>query len=537
MAFTLREYQQRSIDELFAWFEKGGQGNPLMVLPTAAGKSVILAAMIKHILAQWPATRIGMLTHVKELIQQNYEKLITLWPEAPAGIYSAGIGRKEVKAQILYAGIQSIANIADNAGHFDLLFVDEAHLIPKSGQGRYLKFIQVCRSFNPHLRVIGLTATPFRLDSGYLWDGKDAIFSAVATEVTIQELLKLGYLCPLSSKPTHVDIDMDGCKKRGGEFAAGDIERIFEDADHIAKALDNAMSRAADRHKWLVFTATVKHAQQATDYLRAHGISAEYVSGETAKDDRSKIIADFRAGNIKALCNCEVFTTGFDVPDVDCLVFLRPTESTGLYIQMMGRGMRIYEGKGNCLVLDYAGNIERHGCVDDPIVNVPKQQREPGEAPVKVCPNCDAFCHASATVCADCGHEFPPRQIAVERTHSTAAVLSDQIEPRIETIADIEANIYQKSEDKPATLQITYILDDWYNSEVKEWICFNHKGYAYKKAAQWWLSHGGEFMPPESVEEAIKRANEIRWPKRIEIIQDGKFERIGQRFFDEQAAA
>lgn len=537
MAYALREYQQRSIDELMHWFEVGGQGNPLMVLPTAAGKSVILAALIQYIIGQWPDTRIGMLTHVKELIQQNMDKLLALWPEAPAGIYSAGIGRKEIEAQILYAGIQSIANNALNAGHFDLLFVDEAHLIPKSGQGRYLKFIETCRQFNPNLRVIGLTATPFRLDSGYLWEGKDAIFSAVATEVTIQELLGLGYLCPLITKPTHVDVDMSSCKKRGGDFATGDIDRIFEDSGHIPRALNNAMDRAADRRKWLVFTATVKHAEQAKAWLNVHGISAEYVTGETSKEDRERIISDFRSGKIRALCNCEVFTTGFDVPDVDCLVLLRPTESTGLYIQMMGRGMRIAPGKQNCLVLDYAGNIERHGCVDDPIVNVPKQKREPGEAPVKTCPECDSFCHASATQCPECGFDFPPRQIEVEQEHSTAAILSDQVEPRIEGVGSWEAQRYQKSEDKPATLMVTYYLKNMWGSTVREWLCFDHSGYPYKKAGQWWLANGGEFPLPDSVDAALDRIDELAHPKRVEILQDGKYDRIGQRFYDDQEAA
>lgn len=538
MAFSLRQYQQRSIDETFAWFEAGNAGNPLMVLPTGAGKSVILAAMIKTILQQWPGQRIGMITHVKELIEQNHEKLVTLWPEAPAGIYSAGLGRKDSDARVLYAGIQSIAKQALHVGWFDLLFVDECHMIPKKGEGRYKQFLDDVKRINPNIRVIGLTATPFRLDSGYLYQGEGAMFDAIATEVSVLELLELGFLAPLVSKPTHIELDTSQIKKRGGEFVTGDIDKAIHEQEHIPRALSNALYAAKGRKRWLVFCPSVETAHEACDYLNANRIKTAVISGNTPKDERAQLIADYKTGRITALCNCEVLTTGFDAPETDVIILLRPTESTALYIQMLGRGMRIAEGKENCLALDYAGNIERHGCVDDPNIRIPKEKREEGLAPVKVCDNCEAYCHASARVCPECGEEFPPSEHSqIEQQHSEQALLSNQIEPELAAIGRWDFSTHTKP-GKPRSLKVDYFADGNLPFRlVSEWVCFEHEGFAHSKAIAWWFHHNGESPCPKTVSEAIERKDELTAPEQIEVVKEGKYYKVGKRYFPQQKAA
>lgn len=536
MAYSLRPYQQRSIDELFAWFYAGNEGNPLMVLPTGAGKSVILAAAIKTILGQWPDQRIAVVTHVKELIEQNHEKLMSIWPEAPAGIYSASVGRKDAGSPILYAGIQSIAGkLVQAGGWFDLIFIDECHLVPKRGQGQYRQFIAAVQRINPNVRVIGLTATEFRLDSGLLYKGEGAIFSGIATEVSVLELLELGYLSPLVSRPTHIDLNMTGVKRRGGEFITGDLERVMHEQDHIRRALENALIAGADRNHWLVFCPSVATAEEAKEYLIAEGKSAEIVTGMTPKKERERIIAAFKAGRVSALCNVDVLTTGFDSPCTDCLVMLRPTESTSLYIQMMGRGMRLHPGKENCLVLDYAGNIERHGCIDDPNIKLSPENKEPGEAPVKICPECEAYNHASARQCPECGFEFPAPQPKVEKQHSVAPILSTQRQPELCDVTGWYFDLHQK-EGKPDSMRA-----DYYNGLgakiVSEWVCFEHGGFANQKAQQWWYAHGGQAPCPATTDEALSRTAELKQPVRIELVKDGKYSRLARRWFAQQVAA
>lgn len=537
MSIVLRDYQDRSNDELFAWFDAGNAGHPLMVLPTGAGKSIILAAAIRRILAGFPDQRIGMLTHVKELIEQNYQKLVGIWPEAPAGIYSASLKRRDAKAQILYSGIQSVANKAYDLGWFDLIFIDECHLVPKTGNGRYQKFIQDVLRINPYCRIIGLTATPFRLDSGYLHKGKDALFTDIATEVSVLELLEGGYLAPLVSKATGIKLDTHGIKKRGGDFITGQIDQALHDQDLIARALEDAFARTPDRKRFLVFAPTVATAEECAEHLREKGMQVETLSGATPTKQREQMIADYKAGRLDALCNCEVLTTGFDAPEIDCIILLRPTESTALHIQMLGRGMRIAEGKTDCLVLDYVGNIERHGCIDDPNIRIPKEKREDGIAPTKICPECEEYNHAAARECAGCGFLFPEPERQIDEAPSTAPILSTDIKPDIRPVFDWDFKRHCK-QDKPDSLRVDYMAAGIVPMPfVSEWVCFEHTGFAQQKAQSWWLKHGGEFPAPKNTSEALERRFELTMPTSVQLKKNGRYHEITNRKFEGEIAA
>lgn len=200
--------------------------------------------------------------------------------------------------------------------------------------------------------------------------------------------------------------------------------------------------------------------------------------------------------------------------------------------------MRIAPGKDNCLVLDYAGNIERHGCVDDPNITVPKENKEEGEAPVKICNNCEAYCHAAARVCPECGEEFPPSENSkIEQEHSKKAILSNQIEPEIAAVGSWELSPHNKP-GKPTSLKVDYYATGNLPLRiVSEWVCLEHGGFARQKAQQWWSTHTGEFPVPESVDEAIERAHELSAPAQIEVVKEGKYFRIGRRYFGQQEAA
>lgn len=399
----LRDYQQRAIDMLYEWM-RANDGNPCLVLPTGAGKSLIIAALVKDALTSWPETRVLMLTHVKELLLQNAEKVLAIWPEAPLGMYSASIGQKQLDEPITFAGIQSIWRNAHKVGPVDLVIVDECHLISHNDAGQYRTFIAGLMEHNPALRVIGLTASPFRLGHGMIHEGDDVLFDDLIEPVTIEELIHQGFLAPLRSKHTKKQIDVSGVAKRGGEFVAGALERAVDTDETTAAIIAETLSRAAHCRSILFFCAGVDHAKHMAEALCKAGLDAACITGDTPQGERSRIIDDFKAGRLRALTNANVLTTGFDAPNIDCLVMARPTMSPVLYIQMAGRGMRLKQHTDHCLVLDFAGNVRRHG----PITAVePPSKAGKGDAPTKDCPECGEIVAAATRTCPECKYEFP----------------------------------------------------------------------------------------------------------------------------------
>ena len=402
----LRDYQQRAIDQLYTWFSKNQTGNPCLVLPTGSGKSHIVAALCKDAIQEWPETTILMLTHVKELIVQNAEKMRLHWPNAPMGIYSAGIGKRQLGEPITFAGIQSVRTKAALLGHIDLVIIDECHLVSHKDEGGYRTLLNDLQAINPHLRVVGLSATPYRLGHGLI-TVKPALFDALIEPVSIEELIAKGHLATLRSKLTSERLDVSGVHKRGGEYIESELQAAVDNDDKNIAVVQEVRRLAQDRKAWLFFCAGVKHAQHVCQELINQGVTAACVTGDTPKAERARILTEFKSGRIRALTNANVLTTGFDYPDIDLIVMLRPTMSASLYVQMAGRGMRPKSHTDHCLVLDFAGVVEMHG----PITNVqpPKKGGSgDGEAPIKVCDACHEIVHISAKVCPNCGAEFPP---------------------------------------------------------------------------------------------------------------------------------
>lgn len=530
-----RDYQSRIESEVFDWFNQGGKGNPLVSAPTGSGKEYMINSFFKTILQQWPNQRLIMVCHTKELVEQNYLGFCRLCPEYAhlAGLYSAGLNRKDEGAQVLFAGIQSIAKKAYQVGWFDMAVVDEAHAISPNDETLYQRFLNDLVQINPYFRMVGYTATPFRLGYGYIY-GEGKIFSEVAAEVEIPELLEKGYLSPVVSKALDISIDTSGVKKRKGEFIASQLATQLDLV--MNEALDDVCVKAADRAAWIIFCPTVESAEKASDYLNKLGILTACVTGNTPKAERAELLADFKAGKYRALTNVEVLTTGFNNPAIDCVVMLRPTESTALYIQMIGRGMRIFDGKEDCLVLDYANNISTHGCVDDPIVKIPKQNREKGEAPVKICPECEEYVHASASECGGCGHIFPPPAPKIETKASDAPLLKAQIKIEFRDVDHWELKCHKKP-GKPASMRVDHYASGIFPVIIaSEWICFEHDGFAKKSAGLWWSRHGGEYPIPATVTEALRRQDELRTPSAIGLKRDGKYMKVSKRQFEGQAA-
>lgn len=402
---ALRDYQERTINMIYSWWDQN-EGNPCVVLPTGSGKSVIIAAFCQRALTDFPGTRIMMCTHQKELIEQDYAKLKDVWPEADAGIYSAGIGVKQLDNKITFAGIQSIYKHASEVGNVNLILIDEAHLINHESTGMYRKFIDDLKVINPALKCIGLTATPYRLSHGMITD-KPALFDKPLIEpVTITELQEKGWLCRLTSKATDEHFETDNVKVVAGDFSKKELLEAVDIPGKNEAVVREVIRRGQNRKSWLFFCSGVSHAEHIRDLLVQSGIAAECITGSMEISERERILSDFKAGRIRALTNVNVLTTGFDHPGIDLICMMRPTLSPGLYVQMAGRGLRISKDKENCLVLDFADNVKTHGPITE-VIPPRRGRRGKGPAPCKVCPNCGEIIPMNYRTCPVCMYEYP----------------------------------------------------------------------------------------------------------------------------------
>jgi len=497
----LRPYQEEAVAAVYRHLRERDD-NPCVVIPTAGGKTLVLGQICRDAVGQWGG-RVLILAHVKELLEQAVEKLHAMAPDLwmRIGVYSAGLRSRDTEHPIIVAGIQSVYRRAPELDRFDLILVDECHLIPPDGEGMYRTFLAEAQIVNPQVRLVGLTATPYRMTTGMIC-GPEHLLNEVCYEVGVRELIVQGYLCSLKTKAGRRKVDTTGLHIRGGEFVAGEVEALMDDDALVHDACAEIVDHTHDRHSVLIFAVGVAHARHVRRVLGELSQACGFVCGETPSSERAETLARFREGTLKYLVNVNVLTTGFDAPNIDCVAMLRPTNSPGLYYQMVGRGFRLHPGKADCLVLDYGGNVLRHGPVD--AVRVSDPARGTGEAPAKECPECQAVIHAAYAVCPECGHEFPPpERERHDRRASDAAILSGQVTETEYEVQEVTYSVHTKydaPEDHPKTMRVDYRvgLSEWQS----EWVCFEHTGYARAKAEAWWRQRSRERVP-EMASEAV----------------------------------
>jgi len=516
VTLQLRPYQREAVDAVFAYWRRAA-GSPLIVLPTAAGKSLVIGTFIRELLTDYPDMRILNVAHVAELLVQNYQELLNIWPFAPAGLFSAGLGRRDAHAQIIFGGVQTIADKAAAIGHIDLVLIDEAHLLPRDAETQYGQLLAGLRAINPDLKMVGLTATPYRLGEGRLDEGEDRLFDAVAYEKPVSEMIDEGWLCRPISKSMDTGYDLAGVGRVGGDYNQGKLQDAIDRADITARAVDEVVAYGTGRRAWLLFCSGVEHALHVRDALRDRGIVAETITGKTPKGERAKILADFKAGRVRAVTNNSVLTTGFNHPGIDLLAMMRPTLSTSLYIQMVGRGLRLAPGKENCLVLDFAGNVSRHGPIDK--VSPKPPGKGEGEAPVKICPSCDSLVPAGVRTCPDCGHAFPEPEKKITATAAEAPILSTGSAVWQE-ITERKFYRHTKAGGLPS-VRVEYLMRS--TSTHREWVCPQHTGFPKAKADKFWRHHGGSLPFPTSVEEFLRRQDELALVSSIAVRPAGKY--------------
>lgn len=524
-----RPYQAEAIEALHAHI-CAHDSNPCVVIPTGGGKSLLIAWVIQRWKAAHPPFRVCILAHRKELIQQNAEEMAVCWPGADIGVYSAGLRQRDEDASILFASIDSVYSRAGIFPPFDCLIIDEAHRIPAKGEGKYRQFIAECRIQNKNLRVIGFTATPFRLGCGPICH-KDHILHEICYEANIAELIRDGYLCNLRTRIGDKQPDLDQVKRRsGGDYITASLAEATNSPDVVQAAIASAVKaiRAEERHSIIFFCVNVAHCHAVSRELRRYAIDAPVVTAKTPASVRDAIAARFKAGRLSAICNVNVYTEGFNAKQVDCIVLLRPTLSPSLYIQMVGRGLRLHPQKEDCLVLDYGQCIATHGPIDN---------LGAGMVRLIECQDCGDIFSRAVGQCPHCQWEIPKAEVeraAAEeerqrQMHDTKASKLNIIGSNVpETLAVESVSVQRHAKPGAAySLKVTYYCGC---GAYSEWICLDHGGFAEHKARHWWKARGLPNWDTVTVEQALGDMFLPQWiakkTKTITVQKDGKFWRI-----------
>ena len=509
----LRDYQNTAVQNTLKALAMGK--NPVIALPTGSGKSLCIAALCESI-----PGRILVATHRKELLKQNADELAQ-FAVADAGIYSAGLAIRDTATRIVFGGIHSIyrrMSALQANGDFGTIIVDEAHLCgPRDSEGiMYAEVFKACAS----ARRIGLSATPYRLNDGPIWgNNDDTYFDILACEVSIRSLTP-NYLAPLRGILTAHDIDLTGARKAAGEYILSDMSQIACEESVVDGALDELCSLVRNRRHWLIFCIDVAHTELVTMKLQERGIAADMVIGRSDNDERDDVLGRFKSGELRALVNCLVATTGFNIPSIDVIAMLRPTMSRSLVIQMIGRGSRRYTGKHDCVILDFAGNIERHAPLDDVLANM---ERSPARQVV------DAK-EAEEKAAAEAKDR--KRTALHDSKASTSDPFALSEKRQVQQVLGISYAV-EKSKKYPhcQNIVVTYRLSGpskW----VRQWLCVEYPGGSRWHAMQFFKRKG---LPcPTTAQQGIDMLKQIRKPATVLVDRSEKYPRIIMEHFEER---
>jgi DNA repair protein RadD len=504
---TLRPYQAEAIDAARNYLRAEPKGNPLISIPTGGGKGLIAAELLRGVKAK--KRRAIYLTMSKELVSQTLADLTNLAPEVglSATLACAELAPVDLSGDIVLGTPQSVFRRLGEIGDRDLIVVDECQLIPRDEGSMYQKIFQHV----PKTRV-GLTATPFRLDSGRLDEGDGAPFSKTVYTVPTSQLQKSGHLCKLVYRKAKMEVSTLGVHIRQGEFVVSELEEFALNQQlcaEIAADLREAMLRD-NRRSTILFCVSITHARMMAQALNAIGTKAAHVSSEDGKEHRSLVIGALKSGNLEVMCCVQVGMIGLDVPRLDMVAWARPTASTGLWIQGCGRGLRMFKGKPNCMIRDYAGNIFRHGPVED----VERGAVKRGNDRAKLCVACEAVLSRSAVQCPECGAVQPVQARSLQEQERKVVLDLNRGEWIAVDSGSFGTTVTTKGQ--PA-LKCTFRCNG--KRVYSLWIQFTHGNtWAQHYDRTRWMALGGEAPFPRDVQDAHWRATfgqELKVPREI----------------------
>ncbi len=346
-----REYQLEAL-EAVSEFRSNGITRQLISLPTGCGKTVIFALLAKEL-----GIRTIVLAHTEELIQQAVAKFKVVSPEVDIGVVKAE--SDEVEARVVVASVQTaskpkrLSKLKEN--DFGLMIIDEAHHATAKSYTKVIEALGFFEGF-PKKLLVGVTATPKRGDG----TGLGNIFEEIVFERSIHTMIRSGYLSSLKGKQVFTHIELAKVGKSKGDFVTSELSKVVNTPARNRLIVDHYIEYASDRKKALAFCADVQHAKDLASNFEENGISSKAVYGAMTLEERTEVLSGFSSGKYKVVTNCQLLTEGFDEPGIDCVIMGRPTQSTSLFTQMIGRGTRAFPLKQDCLVLDFTDNATKH---------------------------------------------------------------------------------------------------------------------------------------------------------------------------------
>ena len=499
---TLRPYQLDALALTLKSLQDGN--NPVISAPTGSGKSAIIAALVDRFRERDGYTL--MVTHNRELVQQNASALERFYGADGLGIYCAGLNSHVIGKHTTYASIQSIYRNLNKLPPPDAIIIDEAHWVsPKESDGKM--YNTLLKRF-PDARRIGLSATPYRLSGGLIYSGDDPWFNDLAVDIPVQDLVDQGYLAPLKGLRAQVQLNLKGIHKTNGDYDTAEVDERMTDA-WVAEVLKTIKRLASDRKSILLFAPTVRTAKLFAFMANKIGITAEYVHG--GDDDRADRLDRWKAGEFTMMANCKVLTTGFDRPDLECIVDTAPTQSIGLHRQKLGRGARVAEGKTDCLVLDVAGNLARHGGI---------------AAKVQIFEE-----RSDGTIQA--AKEAPKKTIITPRTIKTSTAVSD-VDPMsgstsiwgmdVQVLTSKYITKRSSKSDKNMLMALyTCLTPAKTTVNITDFVLVEHEGYARKRAENWFRNRGHRQSIPRSADAAKYLTYSLPTPRSIRVRRRGEY--------------
>lgn len=499
--------------------------HPIVVAPTGSGKSLMICDFIDRYISANPLARILVLSHVKEILHQDYEAIVAHFEYIDVGLYSAGMGSRTTQ-KITVAGIQSVYNKPELFEGVEVIIIDECHLVTIRQNGMYRKFLSHMKA-----NYVGFTATHFRLGHGYIHKGEGALFNKIAYDMSRPEifnrLVKEGYLTRLIPKATDMRMDVRNIKTRAQDFALDELSRKFDRESITNVAVDEIIEYGHNYKKWLIFGIDIDHAEHITNALLKRDVPAAVVHSKM-DGDRDEVVQGFKDGKYRAVVNVDILTTGLDVPDIDLIAMLRPTHSPVIHVQTIGRGLRVAPGKTHCLVLDFAGNTARLGPINDVRIrqNTKKKGDQPGEAPVKECPDCKALLPPALKICDVCGYVFKFQTNLVTTAGTEDIVKGNVIKWHL--VDNVAYSLHKKA-GKPDSMKVTYRVG---LQSFNEWVMFGHDGWVKYKADNWVRYRAPQGMPwPNDVEQLLEFAPWMKQPTEVYVNFRAKFPEIQESNF------
>lgn len=496
--------------------------HPVAAMPTASGKSYTICEFCNLWLTYKPTSNILVLSHVAEILEQNAASLEKYFGGYEVGLYSAGLGSRTIK-KITVAGIQSIHRKTSEFKDFDIVIIDEAHRVPVKEETMYQRFLNSLDA-----TFVGLTATPFRLGSGYIYKGEGAIFNELCYDVTSMEnynkLVSDGYLSEMYTKSTALKLDAEGNKIKitAGDYNDKALSKAFDRDDITEVAINEAVDifKKAKRKHMLVFAIDIKHAENIASKLNKHGLKVICIHSKMSHD-RKKAIIDIKSDVYDAVVNVDVLTTGFDYPKIDHIVDLKPTKSPVQHVQKLGRGARIHPEKDYCLISDFAGNVATLGPINNVQVSEKKKKGDGTGDPIqKICNECGCYNFPSVKFCANCGGEFTFVEKIMTQAHEGSVIQKETKQwLRITGIAYSIAN----NPGKPSSLRVVYNVG---LVSFTERIYLQHPGMAGHMARNWAKFRLGSQTIPKTVDDLYSRRHELLIPSEILVDNTGKYNKV-----------